>query len=94
MEPQQLRHEDYMRRMAEGPKPDMVNKPPHYQSAEVECIDAIKAATGDGFGYHLQGNDLKYIWRYQHKGNPVQDLKTDACTGLVSRQADRVVRPG
>ena len=35
-----------MRKMAEGPKPDMVNKPPHYQSAEVECIDAIKAATG------------------------------------------------
>jgi len=75
VEPQQLRHEDYMRRMAEGPKPDMVNKPPHYQSAEVECIDAIKAATGDGFGYHLQGTVLKYLWRYQHKGNPVQDLK-------------------
>ena len=64
-----------MRKMAEGPKPDMVNKPPHYQSAEVECIDAIKAATGDGFGYHLAGTIIKYIWRYQHKGNPVQDLK-------------------
>ena len=50
MEPQHLRHEDYMRKMAEGPKPDMVNKPPHTKR-EVECIDAIKAATGDGFGY-------------------------------------------
>ena len=78
-----IRHEEYMRRMAADwhdmeeikPEPDMVNRPPHYNTAEIECIDAIRAATGDGFGYHLQGTILKYIWRYQHKGNALQDLK-------------------
>ena len=70
-----IRHEEYMRRMAEGPQAGHGEQGPHYQSAEVECIDAIKAATGDGFGYHLQGTILKYIWRYQHKGNALQDLK-------------------
>ena len=28
----------------------------HYQnSSDIECIDAISAATGDGFQFHLQG---------------------------------------
>ena len=31
------------------------HRPPHYNTAEIECIDAIRAATGDGFHYHLQG---------------------------------------
>ena len=54
----------------------MVNKPPHYQnSADIECIDAIQAATGDGFQFHLQGTVLKYLWRYRYKGKPVEDLK-------------------
>ena len=63
-----------MKRMAEGPKPDMVNRPPHYNTAEIECIDAIKAATGDGFGFHLQGTILKYIWRYTYKDRALEDL--------------------
>lgn len=76
MEPKHIRHEDYMRRMAAGPQPDMVNEPPHYQqSSEIECIDAISAATGDGFQYHLQGTVLKYVWRYRYKGKPLEDLK-------------------
>ena len=58
-----------------GSDDDMVNKPPHYQSAEIECIDAIRAATGDGFHYHLQGTILKYLWRYRYKGKPLEDLK-------------------
>ena len=70
-----IRHEEYMRRMAEGPKPDMVNRPPHYNSAEIEAIDAIRAATGDGFQFHLQGTVLKYLWRYRYKGKPLEDLK-------------------
>ena len=71
-----LRHETYMKRMAEGPQPDMVNQPPHYNnSSEIEAIDAIKAATGDGFEYHLQGTVLKYVWRYRYKGKPLEDLK-------------------
>ena len=39
----------------------MVNRPPHYNTAEIETIDAIRAATGDGYHYHLQGTVLKYL---------------------------------
>ncbi len=53
---------------------DMVNKPPHYNQAGIECLDAIKAQTGDGFQYYLQGNIAKYLWRYRDKGG-VQDLQ-------------------
>ena len=53
---------------------DMVNSPPHYNKAGVECIDAIQAATEDGFEYYLQGNILKYLWRYRYK-NGVEDLE-------------------
>ena len=55
-------------------KEDMVNNPSHYNQAGIEAIDAIRAATGDGFEYYLQGNILKYLWRYRYK-NGVEDLK-------------------
>ena len=53
---------------------DMVNHPPHYNQKGIECIDAIEAATDKGFESYLQGNIIKYLWRYQHK-NGVEDLK-------------------
>ena len=53
---------------------DMVNSPPHYNQAGVECIDAIRAATDEGYQYYLQGNIIKYLWRYRYK-NGVQDLE-------------------
>ena len=53
---------------------DMVNKPPHYNNGDIETIDAIQSALGDGFEFYLQGNILKYDWRYRHKNN-VEDLK-------------------
>lgn len=53
---------------------DMVNHPPHYNQYGIECIDAIKACTGKGFEAYLQGNILKYLWRYDYK-NGVEDLK-------------------
>jgi|TARA_R100000458_G_C8157157_1_gene162687 hypothetical protein len=53
---------------------DMVNSPPHYNKANIECINAIQAATDDGYEYYLQGNILKYVWRYRYKGG-VEDLK-------------------
>jgi hypothetical protein len=55
-------------------KEDMVNHPPHYNTYGVECIDALRAATGEGFEYYLQGNVMKYLWRYRYK-NGVEDLK-------------------
>jgi|TARA_B100000900_G_scaffold357968_1_gene328635 hypothetical protein len=53
---------------------NMIDSPPHYNSTEIECIEAIAAATGDGFEYYLQGNIMKYIWRYRYK-NGTEDLK-------------------
>jgi hypothetical protein len=78
------RHGEYMaRRMKEEQAKiqsdniemeDMVNHPIHYNKAGIETIDAIEAATTNGFKYYLQGNILKYIWRYEYK-NGVEDLK-------------------
>ena len=53
---------------------DMVNRPPHYNQKGIECIDAIQAATDTGFEYYLQGNIMKYLWRYRYKDGS-QDLK-------------------
>ena len=61
--------------MLEGDPEDMVNSPPHYNQAGIECIDAIEAALGvEGFRSYCQGNVLKYVWRYQYKGGQ-QDLE-------------------
>jgi hypothetical protein len=53
---------------------DNVNHPPHYNQGGIECIEAIKAALGDGFAAYLRGNVIKYLWRCEHKGG-VEDLK-------------------
>ena len=53
---------------------DPVNHPEHYTSGNIECLDAIKAALGDNYKYYVQGNVLKYIWRFNHK-NGLEDLK-------------------
>ena len=34
----------------------------------------FKAMTDEGFEYYLQGNIMKYLWRYRYK-NGVEDLK-------------------
>jgi hypothetical protein len=52
---------------------DPIN-PLHYKQGGIECIDAIKAATGDGFIGYVWGNVLKYLWRWPKKGG-VDDLK-------------------
>ena len=55
-------------------KKDIVNRPSHYRKGKVECIDAIKSATGDGYQFYLQGNIIKYMWRFNHK-NGLEDLQ-------------------
>ena len=55
-------------------KKDMVNHPPHYNQAGIEALDAILAATNEGSEYYLQGNILKYVWRYRYK-NGSEDLE-------------------
>lgn len=54
-------------------KADAIN-PSHYKQGGIECIEAIKAATGDGFIGYVWGNVLKYLWRWPKKGG-VDDLK-------------------
>ena len=49
--------------------------PSHYKAGDVECIDAIRSALGpEGFQGYCQGNILKYVWRYKHKGG-AEDLE-------------------
>jgi hypothetical protein len=47
---------------ARGRVSDPIN-PSHYKQGGIECIEAIKAATGDGFIGYVWGNVLKYLWR-------------------------------
>lgn len=64
----------------EAPRPDMVNKPPHYQADNgIECIDAIRAALGlEGFIAYCRGNAIKYGWRAGKKDETAQDLRKAA----------------
>ena len=53
----------------------MVNSPPHYNTGDIECIDAIKESmTPESFRGYLKGNIQKYIWRYEAKKG-IEDLK-------------------
>lgn len=55
---------------------DNVNHPEHYTQGNIECIEAIKASLStDAFLGYLKGNTQKYIWRYEKKSNPIEDLK-------------------
>ena len=55
---------------------DMVNNPTHYNTGEIECIDAINSMlTSEEFIGYLRGNSLKYRWRMRYKSNPVQDIE-------------------
>ena len=55
---------------------DPVNSPAHYNRKGVEAIQAIEASMSDDeFRGYCKGNAMKYLWRYQYKGKPVEDLK-------------------
>lgn len=55
---------------------DIVNNPSHYNQAGIECIQAIQASmNAEQFRGYLKGNIEKYLWRYEYKGKPVEDLK-------------------
>jgi len=52
---------------------EKVNHPDHYnQVTGIECIDVV-----ENFGFNL-GNAMKYIWRSDHKDDPVEDLNKAA----------------
>ena len=55
---------------------DSVNRPEHYNSCKMECIDAIRGMlTHDEYIGYLRGNALKYNWRCRYKGKPIEDLR-------------------
>lgn len=55
---------------------DPVEHPSHYTYGSIECIDAIKSSMPrDSFCGFLKGNVIKYVWRYNMKNNPVEDLR-------------------
>lgn len=61
-----------------GPDVDFnpVSKPEHYAKGSLECIDWIRAAlTPEEYRGYLKGCILKYHWRHEDKGNPIQDLE-------------------
>jgi hypothetical protein len=50
--------------------------PQHYRNGEVECIDALKAATVNKTGIEAvcTANVIKYLWRYEAKGG-LEDIR-------------------
>ena len=52
-----------------------VDNPSHYNSGNIECIEAIEEAlTDEELRGYFEGNCLKYLWREQYK-NQLEDLK-------------------
>ena len=55
---------------------DSVDHPKHYDNGTVECIDWIEERLSpEEFKGYLLGNALKYVYRYEGKGKPVEDLR-------------------
>ena len=73
---------------------DVVNSPPHYKTRGIEAIEGIEASMGpEAYAGYLKGNIMKYMWRYERKGKPIEDLKKarwylDRLIGLRERKAD------
>lgn len=58
---------------------DNVSHPSHYCQGDIECIDAIKAATIGKTGIEAVcvANIIKYLWRYENK-NGLEDVRKSA----------------
>ena len=55
---------------------DMVGAPYHYNTGNIECIEAIEESMSSvAYKGYLKGNCMKYLWRYDYKGKQVEDLQ-------------------
>ena len=55
---------------------DVVNNPQHYNTGNIECIEAIQESMSqEAFKGYLKGNTMKYLWRYDYKGKASEDLQ-------------------
>lgn len=54
-----------------APRPETVNHPPHYTAhpSGVECI-----TIAEHFNFNI-GNAIKYLWRADEKGDPIENLE-------------------
>ena len=52
-------------------KEDFINRPNHYTTGDIECLDFIEAWELD----FREGNVIKYVVRAPYKGTKLQDLK-------------------
>lgn len=66
---------------------DAVNHPTHYNAhpAGIECIDVV-----EHMGFNV-GNAIKYLWRADHKGAPIQDL--EKARWYIDREIARRQKP-
>ena len=54
---------------------DVVNKPAHYNTGTIECIDYLKDnMSREAYLGYLEGNAKKYLHRHRYKGHQIQDL--------------------
>ena len=66
---------EVVEKYGEDVKPDPVNRPAHYTSGGIECIDAMTAAFGaEAVKDFCLCNAFKCLWRHRQK-NGVEDLK-------------------
>lgn len=70
-----------------GAAKEAVDHPPHYNAhpAGIECIDVV-----EHMSFNL-GNAVKYLWRADEKGAPLEDLRKAAW--YVQREIDRRTKP-
>jgi len=56
---------------------DPIERPSHYaKDGGIECIEAQEASMSEeAFRGALKFNVQKYVWRYEDKDNPLEDLK-------------------
>ena len=64
-------------------KPETVDHPPHYNAhpSGVECIQIV-----EHMSFNV-GNAVKYLWRADEKGAPLEDLKKAAW--YINREISR-----
>jgi hypothetical protein len=90
--PINARHKEGCRVIQSGPvlvqSVDMINHPPHYadKGAGVECIDVVEL-----FNFNM-GNAIKYIWRADDKGDPIENLRK--AEWYVKREIERRTKNG
>jgi hypothetical protein len=55
---------------------DPVNNPPHYNTGDMECIEAqVAALTYEEMQGYLKATAIKYLWRMGKKGPALTDAK-------------------